>query len=1494
MKRIGYLVTFLCGLMVEQALAQSKVVVNETITANDNVTKTYIIVEGLTIRPPDATSSIVYTATSANSYVFRLANPGPSYADPSNDKNYVRSEKILIPNILEESQLSALSNSQKATTFEYSDGLGKPLQTVSLKSSPTGKDMVQPKEFDDFGREVKEYLPYTIQGNGAFQSGFVNQQDNFYSNEPKIPHDDAPWLLKEFDNSPLNEVRSSFGPGKAWHNVEGGNNKPTTSLLRTNGGGVIKKFDHSDGVDVPQVSGYWVANTLTISEGTDEEGFVKRTYKDFRGLTVLEEVGKGAEWHQTYFVYNQAGKTTWVFPPQASALIDSEYQTLDDTGKTGFLNRWCFQYTYDDYQRLATKRIPGTDEATTYVYDKWDRLVLTQQPNDVSSRRWIYSKYDAHNREITKGFVTTPSEFDLDDIQTAVMNSSSRYEIENSTEYGYALSATYPVSPPVADLLEFAYYDDYSFLGISTWDNENAESVYHFVSEAGFPGASDVFVNTQSVKGQPTGAKVKVMVTGENRWLNSVSYYDKKYRVIQTISENYVGGIDRVTNDYDFTGNLLKSKLVHTGNNSVTILKEFTYDHGSRLLTTHQTIDSGPRVLLASNQYNELGQLVEKNLHAVNGSPFLQSVDYRYNIRGWITHINNSTLSPDANNNDTNDLFGMELVYNQETLSVDGITTPLYNGNVSAIRWKTNLVDISFPNKPEQVFKYQYDAFSRLQKATYASKLSGAWTGNLNFFNEAMTYDKNGNLLTLKRNAGLGGTSTQIDDLEYHYTSLSHASKSNVLRFTHDKSPHWTGDVVKGYVENTAHSYNATEGQNSTEYEYDANGNVRVDINKGITNIAYNYLNLPERIEFTGGRVITYKYDATGAKLQETTTDGSTTETYYYDGGILYKGNSIVQIATDEGRVVKNGTSYDYEYFLKDHQNNMRVAFGAFKEVREYKATMEPAITAKEEGTAPDQYAFKNISKRQALLHDRTVPTTEVPSPAYSAETNGFLGKAVGPAKMLSVTAGDRVQLEAFARYTTSTNNTSVVTNFLALVTTGTFGITATETGYSAISNGIGAVPIAKLAGVPKAYLFYIVFDNTYTARQYGYVPVTSAAQVAHERLAYDLAISHTGFLYTYVANESYVNGTTSVYFDDFTIVHERINTSLQVTQASDYYPFGLSFNQYSRQRPGASNAQLYGNQHLFQAQELQKSFGLNWYQYKYRMHDPALGRFGAVDPLAEKYLYNSTYAFSENRLIDGIELEGAEFYGTTMSSTWDYGAALNYTQNFLYNTWDATKQVGLSTYDAAGMFYGGMKYLATGDYNTTTFSSQGPYQWGSNKGWEVAQQTGGTLGGSIVTAAAFETVNIGLTAAPYVRSLFSSPATQQTFKPNVALGGEAVAANGVASGAQYSVAYEMNLASSSYPGVYRGAHFLEANKALGNAIASDAGFASSISRLGISIPRSPTGAMLGKSPTGWVWHHDIGAGVMQLVPKSQHTIGSSFWNTLHPNGLGGFAIWGK
>ncbi|WP_378187730.1 RHS repeat domain-containing protein [Aquimarina sp. W85] len=103
-------------------------------------------------------------------------------------------------------------------------------------------------------------------------------------------------------------------------------------------------------------------------------------------------------------------------------------------------------------------------------------------------------------------------------------------------------------------------------------------------------------------------------------------------------------------------------------------------------------------------------------------------------------------------------------------------------------------------------------------------------------------------------------------------------------------------------------------------------------------------------------------------------------------------------------------------------------------------------------------------------------------------------------------------------------------------------------------------------------------------------------------------------------------------------VTNNSITFVPDVLSYSDYYPFGMLLPN----RHGNSGDYRYG----FQGQEMDnelKGEG-NSINYKYRLHDPRVGRFFAVDPLATTYSWNSPYAFSENRVIDGLELEGLEF----------------------------------------------------------------------------------------------------------------------------------------------------------------------------------------------------------------------------------------------------------
>ncbi|MBT1708764.1 hypothetical protein KK062_11040 [Fulvivirgaceae bacterium PWU5] len=93
-------------------------------------------------------------------------------------------------------------------------------------------------------------------------------------------------------------------------------------------------------------------------------------------------------------------------------------------------------------------------------------------------------------------------------------------------------------------------------------------------------------------------------------------------------------------------------------------------------------------------------------------------------------------------------------------------------------------------------------------------------------------------------------------------------------------------------------------------------------------------------------------------------------------------------------------------------------------------------------------------------------------------------------------------------------------------------------------------------------------------------------------------------------------------------------STLSDVVRQRDYYPFGLTMEGRSYEREKYN----YG----FQGQEQDNEFNGN-YAFEYRIHDPRIGRFLSLDPLSPEYPWNSPYAFSENKVISAIELEGLE-----------------------------------------------------------------------------------------------------------------------------------------------------------------------------------------------------------------------------------------------------------
>ncbi len=294
-------------------------------------------------------------------------------------------------------------------------------------------------------------------------------------------------------------------------------------------------------------------------------------------------------------------------------------------------------------------------------------------------------------------------------------------------------------------------------------------------------------------------------------------------------------------------------------------------------------------------------------------APSLQKVDYQYNIRGWLTHINN-TKSLQNSEDPNDDLFAFAINYTATDQDYIGEVNPLYNGNIAETLWRSGSDNV------ERSYGYTYDAMNRLTNAIYGKPNSSAPVSHN--YNEWLSYDKNGNILKLGRN-GISDSSSEIiliDNLDYHYES----DHSNILIGVNDKSGNTAG-FKKDYL---------TDFLQDVDYEYDDNGNLVADPVKNISSITYNHLNLPVKITFDGNsqKYIEYIYAATGEKLMKIVKHNDSLSNTRYIHGFQYYDNVLQFFHTPEGYVknTPNDTgapSFDYVYQYKDHLGNVRVNY---------------------------------------------------------------------------------------------------------------------------------------------------------------------------------------------------------------------------------------------------------------------------------------------------------------------------------------------------------------------------------------------------------------------------------------------------------------------------------------------------------------------------------------------------------------------------------------
>ncbi|MBY0477753.1 MAG: hypothetical protein K2Q24_08895 [Chitinophagaceae bacterium] len=1177
---------------------------------------------------------------------------GNLYAQVSSDKNYIISNVIRQQGITTETQvlLATVESGHKSQTIQYADGLGRPLQSVMSKANPQTKDIIIPVQYDALGREAKKYLPFVdpsqTNNYGGYSSNWNTQQPTFYSSQiTGVERESTPTYAFSqtlFEPSPLNRVLAQGSPGAPWQPNVNDPYDQTKNVIKlkseTNTTAEAVKIWTvaivTTDFDISQIttSGVYANGQLSVSVSIDEHNNLNKEYKDKQGQTVLKRVQENIGWLETYYIYDSKNLLRAVIMPEG---VNQLPANLD----WAFADKWMFLYEYDGRGRMIMKKVPGS-EKVFMVYDRWNRLVLTQDGNLRTQNKFLFTKYDALNRPIINGFYTDSRP--IADIQNSATASTVRNEQLASNSYGYTLDQTFPSLGGNPSLLSIFYYDNYANI---PWVNNG----YSFVAE------NNVLSYNNQVKGQVVATQTKRLDTQE--WINTVTYYDEKYQPIQVITDNVFGKKERVTNRLAFDGLPEEVWSYHNSDfypSGIFTIKKYSYDHTGRVTTVTSKMGNAEEVTLVSNQYNQVGNLLNKKLHTVQNQS-LQQLDFAYNIRGWLININRVENTSGVTQYDPADLFALELKYNNTSLSN---TTPQFNGNISEQKWKGPLAETP------SAFVYSYDKVNRIKTSQFSQIVNSNWTAPDNKYAENITlYDKNGNIKALNR----FHNTVQVDQMTY-----SNYDGNKLLQVDDPLN-----SIAVGFKNGT---------NTGSDYTYDPNGNMKTDQNKNIGNIIYNHLNLPISVEIINKGTISYVYDAAGNKLKKTVVEGdmnaNTTTIYYYAGTFVYKesfnyvltmgcggcqpvGGTIISLQpeitlNEEGRIrlkkinqemhlAAGNTSYEYDYFLKDHLGNVRMVITAEQQTDSYVATMEKLTKEKEDAL------FANLS-----------PTTprRVPKPdgfdnnadnALVYKLDGTMGEQIGVSKVLKIMAADKISIKVrtFCSATGQTPNTDV--NFLSeIVNILTGGITANGGGKGGANSPAGITSIVNplvdaflndpiqrpyVSSKPKAYINYMYFDENFKV-----IPGTSGAvQVSVGSTSQEIIISPLnnivqkhGYLYVFLTNES----PQDVYFDDLFIEHVRG----PVLEETHYYSFGMIIPNLSSQAIGKTENRYKYNGKELQSKEFADGSGLEWHDYGARMYDQQIGRWHVIDNYSEVYYGLTPYNYAGNTPINAIDIDGNLF----------------------------------------------------------------------------------------------------------------------------------------------------------------------------------------------------------------------------------------------------------